>query len=205
MTNVSKYKYTAELMDMALIDLLSKKDFEYITVKEICKKAGVNRSTFYLHYETIDDLLSECMEYMTGIFLSYFEGEKEKLKSAINKGDKDSLFLITPQYIMPYLNFIKENQTIFKVGFAHYDTLGFSKYFSSIKKEFIEPILNNYSINHKHKMYVFEFYFVGMMAVRGKWLAAGCTIPPEEITELITGLTKTPYEKADSTLQKTDL
>ena len=46
---------------------------------------------------------------------------------------------------------------------------------------------------------------MGMMAVIGKWLAEGCTIPPEEITELITGLTKTPYEKADSTLQKTDL
>lgn len=33
-------------MDEALILLLEDKDFEYITVKEICRKAGVNRSTF---------------------------------------------------------------------------------------------------------------------------------------------------------------
>ena len=46
----SKYFNTARLMDDALIDLLSEKEFEYITVKEICEKAGVNRSTFYLHY-----------------------------------------------------------------------------------------------------------------------------------------------------------
>lgn len=32
-----------------------------ITIKEICKKAGVNRSTFYLHYESIDDLLEETL------------------------------------------------------------------------------------------------------------------------------------------------
>ncbi|MBQ8872345.1 MAG: helix-turn-helix transcriptional regulator, partial [Clostridia bacterium] len=46
-------------MDEALIRLLEKKNYEFITVKEICTKAGVNRSTFYLHYETMDDLLME--------------------------------------------------------------------------------------------------------------------------------------------------
>ena len=54
----SKYFNTALLFDEALIELLNQKDIEYITVKEICKKAGVNRTTFYLHYETIDDLLN---------------------------------------------------------------------------------------------------------------------------------------------------
>ena len=53
----SKYFNTARLMNEALLLLLENKDYEYITVKEICSKAGVNRSTFYLHYETIDDLL----------------------------------------------------------------------------------------------------------------------------------------------------
>ena len=60
----SKYYNTACLMDEALILLLEKKEYSFITVKEICEKAGVNRSTFYLHYETIDDLLSECIEYV---------------------------------------------------------------------------------------------------------------------------------------------
>ena len=53
----SKYYNTALLMNQAFIELLNKKDFEFITVKDICKKAGVNRSTFYLHYESINDLL----------------------------------------------------------------------------------------------------------------------------------------------------
>ena len=54
----SKYFNTALLMDQALVELLKEKDFKYISVKEICAKAGVNRTTFYLHYETIADLLS---------------------------------------------------------------------------------------------------------------------------------------------------
>ena len=55
----SKYFNTAVRMDEALISLLARKDFAYITVREICETAGVNRSTFYLHYETMADLLSE--------------------------------------------------------------------------------------------------------------------------------------------------
>ena len=47
----SKYFNTALLMDEALLLLLENKEFEYITIKEICQKAGVNRSTFYLHYQ----------------------------------------------------------------------------------------------------------------------------------------------------------
>lgn len=48
----SKYFHTAERMDEALLSLLLEKDFEYITVKDICACAGVNRSTFYLQCES---------------------------------------------------------------------------------------------------------------------------------------------------------
>ena len=60
----SKYYNTALLMDEALLLLLEKKEYEFITIKEICEKAGVNRSTFYLHYETIADLLNETTRYL---------------------------------------------------------------------------------------------------------------------------------------------
>ena len=63
--NESKYFNTAIKMDEALITLLEKKDFEYITIKEICDVAGVNRSTFYLHYENTCDLLKETTQYIS--------------------------------------------------------------------------------------------------------------------------------------------
>lgn len=42
----SKYFNTAIRMDEAMMELLERKDFEYITIKEICAAAGVSRSTF---------------------------------------------------------------------------------------------------------------------------------------------------------------
>ena len=73
----SKYFNTAEKMDKAFLELLQRKDFSFITVKEICEKAGVNRSTFYLHYETVGDLLEESLEYMQKKFLASFKGSLE--------------------------------------------------------------------------------------------------------------------------------
>ena len=75
----SKYFNTALRMDEALITLLEEKDLEYITVKEICHQAGVNRSTFYLHYETIADLVSETLEMINQRFLSYFPQKEEEI------------------------------------------------------------------------------------------------------------------------------
>ena len=73
----SKYFATAAKMDEAFLTLLEKKDFGYITVKEICEAAGVNRSTFYLHYETIADLLSESVSHMNEQFLACMEKDSD--------------------------------------------------------------------------------------------------------------------------------
>ncbi len=64
-----KYFATAARMDAAFLELLEKKDFAFITVKEICAKAGVNRSNFYLHYETVNDLLAESTQYIIDQFM----------------------------------------------------------------------------------------------------------------------------------------
>ena len=67
--NESKYFYTATLMNQALLSLLEKKDIEFITVTEITKKAGVNRSTFYLHYDNVYELLEETIENLNKQFI----------------------------------------------------------------------------------------------------------------------------------------
>ena len=56
-------------MDEALIQHINEKDYDYITITEICKRAGVNRSTFYLHYETVDAFLKEAIKKMMMILI----------------------------------------------------------------------------------------------------------------------------------------
>ena len=43
----------------AFIELRSHKELERITIKELCEKAQINKSTFYAHYDEPNDLLME--------------------------------------------------------------------------------------------------------------------------------------------------
>jgi AcrR family transcriptional regulator len=48
----------------ACIELCGEKDFQSLTIAEIACKAGVNRTTFYLHFEDKTDLLERGLEAM---------------------------------------------------------------------------------------------------------------------------------------------
>ena len=110
----SKYFSTAILMAEALISLLDKKSIEFITVREICEKASVNRSTFYLHYESINDLLVETADYVNEKFISYFDKGVNNFIEEIKTSKLEDLKLIKKEYLTPYLNFVKDNKKILK-------------------------------------------------------------------------------------------
>ena len=90
----TKYQYTAQLMNKALLLLLETKDLDYITVSEITKKAGVNRSTFYLHYENVYELFEEVIENLNKEFIASFDLKSIKLDS------QQTAFLITDELFL---------------------------------------------------------------------------------------------------------
>ncbi len=51
-----RVRLTKQMLQGAFLSLLAQKPVQNITVKELCDAAGVNRSTFYLHYKDIYDL-----------------------------------------------------------------------------------------------------------------------------------------------------
>ena len=105
----SKYFNTAKKMDKTLISLLEEKSFEYITVSEICKRAEVNRSTFYLHYENTVDLLDETAKYLLNDFMSYFSVDAKSVIEKFSESSLDELNFISDEYLHPYLSYIKDN------------------------------------------------------------------------------------------------
>ena len=109
----SKYFNTAAKMDLALISLLKKKPFEYITVSEICKTAGVNRSTFYLHYETVGDLLDETTRYLLDDFLKYFTADAKSAVFNLESRNPRELLFVNDEYLIPYLTYIKDHSEVF--------------------------------------------------------------------------------------------
>jgi AcrR family transcriptional regulator len=53
--------FTKNEIKKSFIALLNEKEFDKITIKEISKKCGINRNTFYYHYEDIYALLDDVL------------------------------------------------------------------------------------------------------------------------------------------------
>lgn len=181
----SKYFNTAKKMDIAFLELLEQKDFEYITVKEICKRAGVNRSTFYLHYETISDLLSESVEYMNRHFLEYMKINSVDFMSKLNDYPIEELNLITPEYLIPYLSYIKEHKSIFKTSVKNASVLNLDKSYSLMFEHIFNPIMNRFKIPLERRNYIMSFYISELMAIISEWLKSDCKESVENLIAII--------------------
>lgn len=181
----SKYFNTAARMDEALILLLEKKDLEYITVKEICEKAGVNRSTFYLHYETISDLLNETLENINKRFLSYFSQSENDIINKIKSHEPQDLIFISREYLLPYLQFIKDNKKVYCAALRNPNCMQSHIRYGNLKKTIIEPILKKFNIPTAHQHYYTAYYIEGIIAIIKEWLNQNCSEDIETIAYVI--------------------
>ena len=55
-------RYTKMVIHDAFFELLESEGFDKMSVTDICKRADVNRGTFYLHYEDKYALLDELID-----------------------------------------------------------------------------------------------------------------------------------------------
>lgn len=56
--------HTQELLRAAIVSLAAARPITEITVKDIIERAGVNRSSFYQHYESREELLASALEQL---------------------------------------------------------------------------------------------------------------------------------------------
>ncbi|WP_027430534.1 TetR/AcrR family transcriptional regulator [Lachnospira multipara] len=182
--NDSKYFKSAEKMHNALITLLNKKDFELITVKEICELAGVNRSTFYLHYDNSYDLLKETIEAVYKDFFSRFSADGNKEINLKEKSDEE-LILVTPNYLMPYLEFVEDNRKLFFIMYEKNEMMGAEKTYEKWFKEIFGPILTRFGVSQEDQPFIMIFYLKGIIGIINEWLARDCKESKETIISII--------------------
>ena len=183
--NESKYFNTAIKMDEALITLLEKKDFEYITIKEICDTAGVNRSTFYLHYENTFDLLQETTRYILDKHFAYYSSDTKEITTRFANAKLKDLLFITSEYLVPYLTFIKDNQRIFRVSIKNFNSLSLNDVYGKMFEYIFNPILERFNVPENKRLYMIKFYLTGVYAIVTEWLDRNCADDMETITEVI--------------------
>lgn len=106
-TAITRKNYAA--LSRALFELMRVRDYNSITVKEICACAGVPRATFYNYFNDKNELLRYCFSGLTEVIeeklkdipvgtreyfevsvnavLDYIEGDRAQVMNLLNAGD----------------------------------------------------------------------------------------------------------------------
>ncbi len=161
--NNKRRQNTRETIEKVFIELLQSKEISQISVSDICKTAGYNRSTFYANYMDVYDLADKI---------------RDKLEAEVSELYGNDIYYNCGLDYLKLFCHIRENQlfytTYFKLGYdaKHEVDLG------SISQ-------NQVGFPKENLDYHIEFHKAGLNAVIKKWLASGCIEPPEAMVKII--------------------
>ena len=139
---------------------------------DVCERAGVNRSTFYAHYDNLYDLLKETQERAVSEFFASLSSTVGVVD--ISKMSADELIFISPQYLVPYLTFVKKNRRLYEV----YNNSGAFQS-GEMDQQLIENIFvpiyaKNGVTERKVVEYMSRYFISGVTAITMEWVKRGC-------------------------------
>ncbi len=162
--NNKRRRASVKRIEDVFLEFLQTKDFNEITVSEICKAAEINRSTFYSNFIDIFDLADKIKEHL-----------EQDVSSLYNI---DAVNDFSDNEFLKLLYHIKENQLFYKTYFK----LGYD---SKHEINLYDLDLAEHYFGSKHIKYHIEFFKNGFNAIIKMWLDSGCKESPEEIDEVI--------------------
>lgn len=157
--NNRRKRESIEKIEKSLIEKLQSREINQISVTDICKDTGLNRSTFYANFEDIYDLADKLREKLESEFSMQFAVKEQR----------NSLTMFRHIYNNQLLY-----KTYFKLGYdekhavLEYDTEMAEKYYGG-----------------KNIKYHITFFKNGLNAIIKLWLEHGCPETPEEMVEIL--------------------
>ena len=168
-TDIRVIRTQAQLLE-ALNELIKTKPLSNISITELCSKAGVNRNTFYYHYNNIYDLIEDNKNILVKELSEVLEIKKTRSKTTvvnlcktIKRHPNLMSILISPNCDLDYFN----------------DIFGIA----SEKARLLEDKQKDCSDSKAHL--VCCYCNAGCNAVLREWILNGMQESPEDIADII--------------------
>lgn len=162
--NNRRRRESVERIEKAFMELLQTRELNEVTVADICKLSGLNRSTFYANFTDLYGLADRVREHLEDEVNRLYEADKAQQS---NSNDYLRLF-----------RHIRDNQLFYRTYFK----LGYDNQF---KLKYYDVHQAQRHFDNRHIEYHVEFFRSGFNAIVKLWLAGGCRETPEEMEEII--------------------
>lgn len=171
--NNQRTRLSKILLKNALMDLLSEKgSVTKISVRELCERADLNRSTFYAHYSEPKELLEE-------VEAELLDATREHLQKIGAENDTGA-----HRYLLSFLMYIKENDKPFRTLLIDTGDPEFrSKFMQQSIIQFVENL--NISFPKDQEQYIYSYILNGSTGVIIQWMRSDYSIDENALVDLL--------------------
>lgn len=183
--NNRQFQSSAARMEGAILELIHSMPLEKITVRLLCEKAGVNRSTFYAHYMDLYDMLEQMESRM----------RKDLMKDYPVPGNTTPL---SRESFLPFLRFIRGHRKFYQAVLKTRRDFPLKQGFAPLWNQVIRPLCLDAGITNENEMLL---YFIGFQAgftmILRQWVDQGCTESEEKIAEILQNIVPAVWQGHD--------
>lgn len=184
-----RVRKTKQQLRQGLALLLKQKSIKEITVKELVDTVDINRSTFYLHYTDIYQMLEQIETQLMQDFLDIIKSDNEIPFT------ENSL-----PFIVDIFNILYENRDICSSLLGKNGDIAFVGKIENIISEYcLNSIIKEYPNSKENLKYVYSFCISGCVGIIKKWLENDCPQSSENMAQmtytLVNNATKPFYIK----------
>lgn len=175
-SNSTQSVRTKSFLKKAFIEMVQKKGFSAVTVKDVADHAQYNRSTFYVYYQNIDDLVEDLMDEMFEA-IQYYSVSKypstDRVKVTELKPDSFDLFYYIYDH-RDYFTLLLLEDTLPRMHKQLPDAI-----FNVLKSNF-EIQYGVSSVDDQTQKCYMAYGTAGLIT---EWIANGFDVTPAEMTE----------------------
>lgn len=156
---------TKKAIYQALTHILKNKSLTDINVSELCRQAGVNRGTFYFHYEEVGDVFKEFFEE---VILDLQESYKEPYKYISALQLKSSVYKNLDPKTVRIFHHVKKYEDFYRIILSdNVSTTYYYMFFDAIRSNFIEDSkIGEYD---ESKKFVYSFMTNAIIGLIIEW------------------------------------
>ena len=173
---------TKESLATSLKKIMTKKPLKKITINDLVVDCGVNRQTFYYHFQDIYDLLGWIYKTEAVGSISNY-----KTYETWQQG-----FLKIFQYVKTNKSFCMN--TLNSMGREHLEYFLHHELFNLLINV-VEEVSEDSSLSSKEKEFISNFYTFAFIGILTSWMKDGMNDSPESIIEKVERLVNGDIEK----------
>ncbi|WP_314587079.1 TetR/AcrR family transcriptional regulator [Paenibacillus terrigena] len=169
---------TTQAFQRALLALLKTKTLESISVSALCREAGVNRGTFYLHYKDVEEIFDEHLQHLLqDLEDSYYEPYRHENQITPNRLDPSTIRIF---------HHVKKYQPFYEIVFNRKSSLTY--YYSLLEKikSLMQQSASSYPLGHKDLSLLLSYQANAIMGLLIQWCEDGFAHSPEYMNEQLT-------------------